>query len=143
MKFWDTSAIVPLCVDESFSPLVREILAEDQDMVVWWGTRIEWTSALMRQVREGVLTLSDERAARQVLQVLTRTWEEVRPNEDLRNISESLLSVHPLRAGDAMQLAAAIHWFQGSTLRNGVVSFDYRLRDAAFAEGFTVLPEVI
>ena len=85
MKFWDTSAIVPLCVDESFSPLVREILAEDQDMMVWWGTRIEWTSALMRQVREGVLTLSDERAARQVLQVLTRTWEEVRPNEDLRN----------------------------------------------------------
>lgn len=143
MKFWDTSAVVPLCVEEPYSHLVTEVLTQDPEMVVWWGTRIEWTSALARQVREGVLTPCDERAARRILRVLMRSWIEVQPNEDLRNISEALLSVHPLRAADVMQLAAAIQWSQGSTLRNGFVSFDLRLREAARAEGFIVLPEEI
>ena len=66
MKFWDTSAIVPLCVQEPTSATVQEILVEDPSIVVWWGTRIECISALMRQVREGSLTPTDERAARHV-----------------------------------------------------------------------------
>ena len=142
MKFWDTSAIVPLCVEEPYSHVAREILTRDTGVAVWWGTRIEWTSAVMRQVREDVLTPRDEQAARRILRVLMRSWIEVQPSEDLRNISETLLSVHPLRAADVMQLAAAIQWSQGSTLRNGFVSFDRRLREAARSEGFIVLPEV-
>lgn len=85
MKFWDTSAIVPLCVQEPNSGTVREILIEDPSMVVWWGTRTECISALVRQVREGGLTPTDERTARHVLQTLMQTWTEMQPSETLCN----------------------------------------------------------
>ena len=143
MRFWDSSAIVPLCVKELYSQSVKNILVEDPDMVVWWNTRIEWTSALMRQVREGTLTPSDERVARRVLWELTQTWMEIQPSEHIRDISESLLPMYPLRAADAMQLAAAIQWRQRLVIGNEFVSLDRRLRDAACSEGFNVLPEVI
>ena len=73
MKFWDTSAVVPLCVQEPNSATVQEILVEDPFMVVWWGIRTECISALMRQVREDSLAPTDERAARHVLHTLMQT----------------------------------------------------------------------
>ncbi len=141
MKFWDTSAIVPLCVQEPNSATVRESLIEDPSMVVWWGTRTECISALMRQVREGGLTPTDERSARHVLQALMQTWAEMQPSEALRSTAERLLTVHPLRTADALQLAAALQWCQGLTTGQDVVTFDRQLRDASYREGFTVLPE--
>lgn len=111
-------------------------------MVVWWGTRTECISALMRQVREGGLTPTDERVARHVLQTLMQTWTEMQPSETLRNTAERLLTVHPLRTADALQLAAALQWCQGLTTGQGFVAFDRQLRDASYREGFTVLPEV-
>ena len=141
MKFWDTSAIVPLCVQEPNSGTVREILIEEPSIVVWWGTRTECISALMRQVREGGLTPTDERAARHVLQTLMPTWTEMQPSEALRSTAERLLTVHPLRTADALQLAAAIQWCQGLTTGQGFVAFDRQLRDVSYREGFTVLPE--
>jgi len=141
VKFWDTSAIVPLSVQESNSVTVREILINAPSMVVWWGTRTECISALMRQVREGGLTPTDERAARHVLQTLVQTWTEMQPSEALRNTAERLITVHPLRTADALQLAAALQWCQGLTTGQGFVAFDRHLRDASYREGFTVLPE--
>ena len=141
MKFWDTSAVVPLCVQEPNSATVQEILVEDPSMVVWWGTRTECISALMRQVREGSLAPADERAARHVLHTLMQTWTEMQPSEALRSTAERLLAVHPLRTADALQLAAAILWCQGFTTGQGFVSFDQRLCEVGYREGFTVLPE--
>ena len=36
---------------------------------------------------------------------------------------------------------AAIQWCQGLTAGNGLVVFDRRLREAGYAEGFTVFPD--
>lgn len=140
MKFWDTSAIVPLCLDEPHSSTVRDILSGDSAIVVWWATRTEYISALMRQVREGGLTTAGERQARHVLQALTKAWMEIQPSEALRGVAERLLGVHPLRAADAFQLAAALQWCERQTADKTVISFDARLRDAAHKEGFEVLP---
>ena len=81
MKFWDASAVVPLCVQQPLSNAVQEILVQDPAMVVWWGTRTECISALMRQVREGTLSPADERAARRLLQALMQAWTEMQPSE--------------------------------------------------------------
>ena len=143
MNFWDTSAIVPLCVQEPTSALVRDVLIEDEGIVVWWGTRTECISALVRQVREGNLTPLDERNARHVLYTLTQSWAEVLPSEALRSTAERLVALHPLRAADALQLAAALLWCQGITTRRGFVTFDRRLREAGYQEGFSVLPDVV
>ena len=141
MRFWDASAVVPLCVQEPDSARVREILVEDASMVVWWGTRTECVSALMRRMREGGMTRTDERAARHVLRSLANAWMEMQPNETLRGLAERLLAVHPLRTADALQLAAAMLWCRQVPAGEDFVTFDQRLRDASFREGFTVLPE--
>lgn len=140
MRFWDTSAIVPLCVDEPSSAQVKAILQEDPVPVVWWATRTECVSAFMRQIREGSLNAVGERQAREVLEILAKTWIEVQPSAMLRTTAERLLAVHPLRAADAMQLAAALQWCRRQPTDQGFVSFDNRLRDAAYKEGFRLLP---
>ena len=143
MNFWDTSAIVPLCVQEPTSALVKEVLIGDEGLVVWWGTRTECISALVRQVREGNLTPLDESNARHVLHTLTQSWTEIQPSETLRSTAEQLVALHPLRASDSMQLAAALLWGQGIITGQGFVTFDRRLREAVRREGFKVLPEVV
>jgi len=140
VKFWDASAIVPLCLTEPQSAAVKAILVKDTSLAVWWATRTECVSALLRQTREGGLSLDDEKKARQVLAALARVWLEVRPTEMLRLAAERILAVHPLRAADAFQLAAALQWCQRETQDVSFVSFDVRLRVAAYKEGFDVLP---
>ena len=56
MKFRDTSAIVSLHVDEPLREAAVARLENDGHMVVWWGTPIEFTSAVVRREREGSLT---------------------------------------------------------------------------------------
>jgi len=38
MRFWDSSALVPLLLEQPRSDLVRRWLREDVDQVVWWGS---------------------------------------------------------------------------------------------------------
>lgn len=143
MKFWDTSAIVPLCVHEPNTLVVRDLLSADSSIIVWWATHTECISALMRAVRAGDITGIEERASRRALHLLAQAWSEILPSDSLRSLAERLLAVHPLRSADALQLAAAIQWCQGLTTDQGFITFDMRLRDAAYREGFTVLPEVV
>ena len=140
MRFWDTSAIVPLCVNEPTSAEVKTLLGNDPTLVVWWGTRIEGISAFMRQIREGNLSASGERQARQVLNSLAQAWIEILPSEAVRSTAERLLAVHPLRAADALQLAAALQWRQRDAADYEFVSFDNRLREAAYKERFLLCP---
>jgi predicted nucleic acid-binding protein len=140
VKFWDTSAVVPLCVSEPTSTTVKALLADDSIPLVWWGTRTECISAFMRQVREGNLNIPGERQARQVLGSLAQSWIEILPSESVRSSAERLLAVHTLRAADALQLAAALQWRQRDVADYGFICFDSRLREAAYKEGFLLFP---
>ena len=141
MNFWDTSAVIPLCVQEPLSATVRDLLMCNTSMVVWWGTHTECISALMRRVREGGMPPTDEQAARRVLDRLAQSWMEIQPSETVRSIAERLLAVHVLRAADALQLAAALMACEAHTKGQGFVSLDQRLRVVGYKEGFTVLPD--
>ena len=55
MKYWDSSAVIPLCLKESASEEMRRMIDGDNDIVVWWATRVECVSALSMRQREGVL----------------------------------------------------------------------------------------
>ncbi len=140
MRFWDSSAVVPLCFREAASDAVRRIADSDEDMVVWWTSRIECLSAMARRRREGVLSAEDERKARAILSAIAAVWSEVQPTEIVRERAERLLMVHPLRAADALQLASALVWAEESPKGLDVVCLDEKLREAALREGFTVLP---
>ena len=140
MKFWDSSAIIPLCLKEKTSAAIKGLMKDDEDIVVWWTTRIECLSALSRRQREGVLPSADEAKARTVLSALAATWSEVQPTETVRLRAERLLSIHPLRAADALQLASALIWAQETPRGLDFVCLDQNLREAALKEGFSVLP---
>ena len=138
MKFWDTSGIVPLLVRQTRTRDIMRLLAEDQAMVTWWGTPVECLSALMRLVRESQLSADDARDAERRLHELRSGWDEVLPAEACRRTSERMLRVHPLRAADAMQLAAALIAADHDPSRLDFVCLDQRLSDAARKEGFTL-----
>ena len=140
MRFWDSSAIIPLCLKEKTSEPMKRLMQDDEDIVVWWTTRIECLSALSRRQREGVLPMGDEAKARAVLSALSATWSEIQPTETVRLRAERLLSIHPLRSADALQLASALIWAQETPRGLGFVCLDQNLREGALKEGFSVLP---
>ena len=139
MRFWDASAVIPLCVDEAASDRLRTLLHEDPHVAAWWGCPIECWSAFARRRRDTLLDLPGEEAARAVLRSLQESWTEIQPGEEVRLQAGRLLRVHPLRALDALQLAAALVW-KGSATSKEIVVLDRRLREAAILEGLTPIP---
>ena len=138
MKFWDSSAVVPLIVPETTSRALRELYDADPVMVAWWGTEIECTSALARCQRLG--HLSDDVVADGFarLGILRLAWNEVEPSEEVRESAKRLLRVHDLRTADALQLAAAFFVAEARPSTLEFVSLDDRLLVAARREGFVV-----
>jgi hypothetical protein len=140
MKFWDSSALIPLCLTESSSEDIKRIVRSDEDIVVWWATRVECLSALARRQREGALSSDAERKSRSVLAAMVLEWSEVLPGERLRKRAERLLLTHSLRAANAFQLAAALIWAEETPQGLDFVCLDQNLCEAASKEGFTLLP---
>lgn len=139
MLFWDSSAIVPLLLDQTDPGPVRGALRDDPDMVVWWGTPVEVLSALARVERSREIPPADADAARRALDDLAGRWNEILPSEEVRERAGLGLLRHPLRAGDAFQLGAALTWVRGRPRGHRFVSLDERLVEAARREGFQVL----
>src|SRR5438477_8104706 len=88
------------------TPQVSEILAEDRQMHVWWGTEVECASTLARLEREGFDSVIIETALTR-LAAFREDWNEISAGTGVRTTARRLLRLHPLRAADALQLAAA------------------------------------
>lgn len=141
MRFWDSSAIVPLLVREDRTDGLVRLVEDDPAMVVWWGSQIECHSALARLEREGRLIDRARREADDRLSQVAASWAEVPPVARVREQAVRMLRVHPLRGADALQLAAAL---VSSDFEPGGLEFvtlDRRLEDAANREGFRVVTE--
>ena len=115
----------------------RALHREDPEVIVWWGSIVECSSAISRVERAGGLSEADAGLARASLAQLRITWFEVQPGELLREQAIHLLRLHPLRAADALQLASALEWADSPPV-GAFVTFDERLRSAALREGFSV-----
>jgi len=64
----------------------------------------------------------------------------MQPTDRIRALAERLMDTHPLKAADAMQLAAAYRWAAEQPSGYEFVSLDRQLRTAANSEGFIILP---
>ena len=135
MTYWDSSALVPLCLEQPRSEQAKRLLREDPEMIVWWGSKVECASAFARLLRDDLLSPADERAARALLEELNNGWFEIQPSANVRDQAMRVLRLHPLRAADSLQLAAALEW-TGPSAKGDFVTFDDRLRTAAEREGF-------
>jgi predicted nucleic acid-binding protein len=107
---------------------------------MWWGTPVECQSAVYRRHRNTRLPAELLEQAHQLLATVIANADIVVPALPLRDRAGRLLAVHPLRAGDALQLAAALAWRTDVAGGDTFVCLDGRLRDAARAERFEVLP---
>jgi uncharacterized protein len=141
-RFWDTPAVIPLLVEEPMTNSMLALLREDEHMIVWWGTQVEVISALARRIREGGLDGAGYSQLRSALTALAGSWSEVQPSPAIRTVAERLVMVHPLRAGDALQLASALTWCESVPSQRTLICLDDRLREAAQKEGFTVQPGI-
>ena len=139
MRFWDSSAIVPIVCAESTSPRCRAWLRTDPIILVWALAAIEVISALARRRREGVLDAVRFADGKQRLLKLERAWNEVGQYDAVRGRARRLLETHPLRAADALHLAAALVAVEERPARLEFVTFDERLAEAAAKEGFAIL----
>ena len=140
MKFWDTSALVPLVVDEAATEPARRLLSEDPAVIVWMLSGVELLSALARLGRTSS-GLDDLLPAlrHDVLTQFTR-WATVTDVDGVRRRAERLVGVHPLAAADAMQLGAALVAASDRPETLEFVTLDRPLARAAQLEGFRVLP---
>lgn len=139
MKFWDSSAIVPLILPELTSDALLDVYEDDRAMSAWWSSRVECASAVERRGRfQSNPPIGVRAEAHRRLGALAASWQEIQPLTEVRDRALTLLAKHDLRAGDALQLSAAIaavNW-------NGAMDFvclDDRLNDAARSEGFRIV----
>jgi predicted nucleic acid-binding protein len=138
MRYWDTSAIVPVVVDEPGTKLVRELLETDPSIVTWTLTWVELCGAVERRARQGSIDARSRRILLQRFTSLSKAWDEVVEVDAVRTRAVSLLARHSVRAADALQLASAAVLAEGDPTGLEFVCLDRNLADAADREGFRV-----
>jgi predicted nucleic acid-binding protein len=107
-------------------------------VVAWWGTAIEGRGAFVRLQREGLLSDAAFQVSCERLGALLSISKEILPSGNVREIALQQLERFPLRAGDALQLAAALVWCGERPRGRWFVCVDRRLAAAAAAAGFAV-----
>ena len=100
----------------------------------------EISAALARRCRAGELDDANRAAALGRLRADLARLQVVEIGPAVVSRVHALLDRHPLRAGDVLQLAAAIALREGAGVEVEFVGFDDRLNTAARTEGFSVRP---
>ena len=134
MRYWDASALVPLCVAQPTSAALRRLAPAG--IVTWCLSAVEISSAIERRRREGSLSATDRDDALTNLRELATAWTEVSALAVVRERACRLLATHALRAADSLQLAAAVIAANDRPSGHGFVAADNQLNDAARKEGF-------
>lgn len=140
MLYWDASALASLCVQEQETASLRRLV--EGGIVTWAVSRVEIASAIERRSRDGRLAPEARLRAIAALGELADAWTEIQPIAPVCERALRLLAIHPLRAADAMQLAAALVAVSDQPRGHGFVCTDRRLREAASREGFRIVPEM-
>ena len=139
MRFWDSSALVPIFLKEAATPEVEGWRAADPAITTWMMTRVEVLAAIARKKRERPdMVALWNLAARDVNEVSLR-WVEIYDAVAARLHAERIVMDHPLRTADALQLGAALVAADGDPQSLELVTLDRRLAEAARREGFPVL----
>lgn len=138
MRFFDASALVKRYVREQGSTRVRRLL-QSGAVGLCRLSEAEVVSALARLARDEAISVAQRDAAVAAFVADLGAWTVVELQPEVTRIARRLLLQHPLRAGDALQLGAALT-LQEALARplEEFVAFDARLLNAARAEQLVV-----
>jgi uncharacterized protein len=141
MSFWDSSAIITIFLPHQSTHDLNALSKADDNMAVWWGTTVEVHAGLMRLQRMGEVDEDTRsRLLREALNLLMLA-ADIDPTDEICELACRVAQLYPLTAADALQLAAALVWAEHQPRGLGFVCLDDRLREAAYREGFEVLPK--
>jgi predicted nucleic acid-binding protein len=138
VRFWDTSALIPLVVAERGTALAERLLRDDPAVVVWTLTRVELLSALARRRREEPAAARRLLGAKREILAAWPRWSEVTAVEVVRRHAERVVDTHAIRAADALQIGAALVVAGDDPAALEFVTFDQPQAAAAEREGFRV-----
>ncbi|WP_296603700.1 type II toxin-antitoxin system VapC family toxin [Nocardioides sp.] len=133
--YLDTSALVPLLVDEPTSADCGELWDGADSVTTTRLAYIEAVAALAQAERMGRITASEVRGGRSVLDDLWSVVDVIELGEELMTYAAGLAVAHGLRGYDAAHCAAAIAANDAELV---AASGDTRLLTAWRAEGVAV-----
>lgn len=136
--FWDASALAHVCVPGQITKAARDLVRRDS-IVVWWSTPLEVRSVLHRVRREGVISSASLRASWDRASALLSGSLIIPPADVVKESALTQLDRFPLKASDALQLAAALIWCKQRPRGRWFVCNDWQLLNAASTTGFDVL----
>jgi len=136
--FWDTSAIIRICVPGQASREAKHLVRE-HSAVIWWCAPVEVRSALERLRISGSISPAAHLASKHRLDELMSAWREIQPSDAVRDLACVQLERFRLRAFDALHLAAALVWCKQKPREKLFVCNDATLAESASEAGFTVL----
>jgi len=139
VKFWDSSAVVPLLHREPASDTVRALYESDSTMIVAWTTIVECGSGIAQLERDAAIDAAGAAGAFARLDDVARGWLEVEPTGEIREIARRLVRAYRLRAADALQIASATLAAERRPATLVFVTLDDRLEADALKEGFPVV----
>ena len=132
----DSSALAKRYADEPGSDQVRAMVAQG-GITTTILSYAEVCSGLNRKLREGAIDSARYRAAAERLDHDWTRIEVLSLSDQVLRRARTLLERHPLRAGDAVQLASAL--LLRVVTRVDFASADRRLNRAARTEGLGLL----
>lgn len=137
-RYFDASALVRRYVRETGSITVRRLLASGISASSRL-TEVEVSSGIIRRAREGAFTIQQRDRMLTALQRDVPALAIVEMTPEITADARTLLVRHPLRAGDAIQLASCLYLQRQLAQPIPFVVFDRRLVQAARAEGLRVV----
>jgi predicted nucleic acid-binding protein len=135
IAYFDTSAIIPLLVEEPGTATAGELWDRAGRLVSIRLARVEARAALAQAARLGRISADQLRTAKRELEHLLDQLDAVDIDEDLARRAGDLAEVHVLRAYDAVHLAAADRILDTDVV---VVTGDRALVRAAVQMGMAV-----
>ena len=137
LAYWDSSALVPLCITQPQSPSAETLYAKHR-IVTWWATEVEIRSGLTKLQRMGSIPPGQFLSGKRLAEKLVLGWHTVHESQTITAEACALLESYPLSAADALQLAAALEACEHTSQNYVFITGDPRLADAARDSGFTV-----
>jgi predicted nucleic acid-binding protein len=139
---FDASAMAKLLLDEEGSAAAGQLWARADDPYASIVGYAELRGSIARAVRSGRIAREDYPTTRLELERLWGSVGAIRLDGHLAHFAGAVADKHGLGALNAIHLASALS-IATTGDRPAFVVFDKRLREAAAAEGLTVLPEIV
>lgn len=135
IAYFDTSAVVPLLIEEVGTSRCEEHWSAADRLVSVRLLRVEAHAALAQATRQDRLTAQQLRSAVRALDTLIAQLDVLDIDDDLTRSAAEVAERHGLRAYDAVHLAAALAVDDEDLV---LVTGDHALASAAAAAGLPV-----